>query len=60
MEVNHTDGKDGTQLDDDQEHFPKCMGNVESEKVFNEYHVPGATDREPFSNPFNNPENQHL
>ena len=60
VEIDDDDGHDRAELDDDKEHFPEFTGDVESQKIFYEDHVPRAGDWQPLGDPFDDTEYQHF
>src|SRR5699024_7784805 len=54
MKVNQDNRENGSELDDNEEHFFKSSGSLQLDKFFNKNHVTRAADGKPFSNSLNN------
>ena len=52
--------KDCAELNHNKEHFLERIVCVELQELIHKQHVPGAADRQPFGNPFHNPEENHF
>ena len=47
VEVHHDDGQNGTQLNDNEEHVPELLGDVELDELVDENHVARRGHRQP-------------
>ena len=52
VKVQHDDGQDGAELDDDEKHIHEGFGNVQFDEFVHKYHVAGAAYRQPFGDSF--------
>ena len=60
LEVQHDDGKDGTELYDDEEHVHKGLRYVKLDELIDEDHMPRAADRQPLCQTFDNAQNHRF
>ena len=53
IKVQHDDGQNRAELDHDEKHIHEGFGNVQLDEFVHKYHMSSAADGQPFSNAFN-------
>lgn len=56
VKINDDYGEDGAELNHIEEHFLECLGKVQLDELFNQDHMSGAADWQPFGDTLNDAE----